>query len=157
MPEPGSEPGGKEYDTERARLLAAPSFAGALMGRQVLGTVPAGRTVLLFAAVRVADLPQLEGRTVAGAFRSGAWCLLALDTATEDRRSDLSADRADTDTDTDGAGRGRGAGRPPRLVGDLHPGYVLRSDARVVLAATRRGQAELLGRTPASRADASPS
>ncbi|MGW0546208.1 NAD-binding protein [Streptomyces altiplanensis] len=130
--------------------LAAPAFAGAMMGRQILGAIPVERTVLLFAAVQVAGLPQLEGRTVAEAFSSGAWRLLALDTATEDRRSDLSATRADDD----GAGRGRGAGRPPRLVWDLHPGYVLRSDDRVVLAATRRGLAELLGRTPASRTDA---
>ncbi len=116
--------------------LAAPAFAGAMMGRQILGAIPVERTVLLFAAVQVAGLPQLEGRTVAEAFSSGAWRLLALDTATEDRRSDLSATRADDDDD--GAGRGRGAGRPPRLVWDLHPGYVLRSDDRVVLAATRR-------------------
>ncbi|MET9520502.1 NAD-binding protein [Streptomyces sp. NPDC002994] len=129
--------------------LAAPAFAGAMMGRQILGAIPVERTVLLFAAVEVAGLPQLEGRTVAEAFSSGAWRLLALDTATPgDRRDDLSAARA---ADEDGGGKR--AGDPPRLVWDLHPGYVLRSDDRVVLAATRRGLAELLGRTPAPRAD----
>ncbi|WP_434600633.1 NAD-binding protein [Streptomyces sp. A5-4] len=123
--------------------LAAPAFAGAMMGRQILGAIPVERRVLLFAAVEVAGLPQLEGRTVAEAFSSGAWRLLALDTATpDDRRTDLSAARAD---DGEGAGASR---TPPRLIWDLHPGYVLRPEDRVVLAATRRGLAEVLGGRP---------
>ncbi|WP_333753360.1 NAD-binding protein, partial [Streptomyces sp. IBSBF 2394] len=44
--------------------LAAPSFAGAMMGRQILGAIPVERRVLLFAAVEVAGHPQLEGKTV---------------------------------------------------------------------------------------------
>ncbi|KJK53906.1 NAD-binding protein [Streptomyces sp. NRRL F-4428] len=123
--------------------LAAPAFAGAMMGRQVLGAVPVERRVLLFAALVVEGHPQLEGRTVAESFRPGAWRVIALDTsAPEDRRPDLAA--------TPEEARGPEAG----LVWDLHPGYVLKAQDRVVLAATRRGLAELLGRgaVPASRA-----
>ncbi|MFI9583589.1 NAD-binding protein [Streptomyces sp. NPDC052236] len=118
--------------------LAAPAFAGAMMGRQVLGAIPVERKVLLFAALEVAGHAQLEGRTVAEAFRPGAWRVLALDTtAPADRRPDLAAPRpAD------------GEEHRTALVWDLHPGYVLRPEDRVVLAATRRGLAELLARRP---------
>ncbi|MFG2335541.1 NAD-binding protein [Streptomyces yangpuensis] len=115
--------------------LAAPAFAGAMMGRQVLGAIPVERRVLLFAALVVAGHPQLEGRTITEAFRPGAWRVIALDaSAPEDRRPDLAA--------APGASRLPEAG----LVWDLHPGYVLQAQDRVVLAATRRGLAELLGR-----------
>ncbi len=117
--------------------LAAPSFAGAMMGRQILGAIPVERRVLLFAAVEVAGHPQLEGKTVGEAFRAGAWRVLALEVA-------------------DGAsGGGRAASGGPvgssgsvgsRLVWELPDTYVLRGVDRVVLAATRRGLAELLGR-----------
>lgn len=117
--------------------LAAPAFAVAMMGRQILGAVPVERKVLLFAAVDVAGHPHLEGRTIAEAFRPGAWRIVALD-ATEpgERRPDLANTRRDGDGDGD----------PTGLVWDLHPGYVLRAQDRVVVAATRRGAAELLGR-----------
>ncbi|MGY4926447.1 NAD-binding protein [Streptomyces sp. 900105755] len=59
--------------------LAAPSFAGAMLGRQILGAIPVERKVLLVAVVAVGGHPQLEGRTVAGAFRAGAWRVLALE------------------------------------------------------------------------------
>ncbi|MDO0926560.1 NAD-binding protein [Streptomyces sp. TG1A-8] len=59
--------------------LAAPAFAGAMLGRQVLGAIAVERRVLLFAAVDVAGRPELEGRTVAGAFRAGEWRVLALE------------------------------------------------------------------------------
>ncbi|MER5529470.1 NAD-binding protein [Streptomyces sp. NPDC002677] len=59
--------------------LAAPSFAGAMLGRQILGAIPVERKVLLVAAVDVSGHPQLEGRTVDGAFRAGAWRVLALE------------------------------------------------------------------------------
>ncbi|MGW7239835.1 NAD-binding protein [Streptomyces sp. NPDC054804] len=59
--------------------LAAPSFAGAMLGRQILGAIPVERKVLLVAAVDVGGHPQLEGRTVDGAFRPGAWRVLALE------------------------------------------------------------------------------
>ncbi|GAA4932026.1 NAD-binding protein [Streptomyces coeruleoprunus] len=115
--------------------LAAPAFAGAMMGRQILGAIPVERRVLLFAAVVVAGHPELEGRTVAEAFRPGAWRVLALDaTAPDERRPDLAAARPED------------ADRRTGLVWDLHPGYVLRPEDRVVLAATRRGLADLLGR-----------
>lgn len=88
--------------------LAAPSFAGAMLGRQVVGAVPVGRRVLLFALVGVAGHPELEGRTVREAFRAGAWRVLAVEGRAE-------------------------AG----------PDYRLTPADKVVVAATRRGLAEL--------------
>ncbi len=118
--------------------LAAPAFAGAMMGRQILGAIPVERRVLLFAAVEVDGNPRLEGRTVGDAFRAGAWRVLALDTADPaERTAGLAARRAP------GA-----PGGPSGLVWDLPSTYVLRKEDRVVLAATRRGLAELLGRRP---------
>ncbi|MCX5110893.1 NAD-binding protein [Streptomyces sp. NBC_00378] len=110
--------------------LAAPAFAVAMMGRQILGAIPVERKVMLFAAVEVAGHRQLEGHTVEQAFRAGAWRVLALDaTPPGDRRPDLAPVSPDN---------------PSGLVWDLHPGYVLRPEDRVVIAATRRGLAELL-------------
>ncbi|MFF3740871.1 NAD-binding protein [Streptomyces sp. NPDC002566] len=97
--------------------LSAPSFAGAMMGRQILGAIPVERRVLLFASLEVAGHAQLAGKSVGAAFRAGYWRVLALD-------------------------RGEDGG----LVWDLPESYVLRGVDRVVLAATRRGLAELLGR-----------
>lgn len=115
--------------------LAAPAFAGAMMGRQILGAIPVERRVLLFAAVDVGGHGHLEGRTIAESFRPGAWRVIAIDTsAPEERRPDLAASHNDD------------ISRPPGLVWDLHPGYLLKPQDRVVLAATRRGLAELLGR-----------
>ncbi|WP_330177941.1 NAD-binding protein [Streptomyces sp. NBC_01498] len=115
--------------------LAAPAFAIAMMGRQILGAIPVERKVLLVAALDVAGHPRLEGRTVAEVFRPGAWRIIALDTAEPgDRPPDLADMRRDADEDGSG------------LVWDLRPGYVLRPRDRVVLAATRRGLAELMGR-----------
>ncbi|WP_173265342.1 NAD(P)-binding protein [Streptomyces pacificus] len=115
--------------------LSAPAFASAMMGRQVLGAISVERRVLLFAALDVAELPQLEGRTIAEALRPGMWRVLALDMAAPgDRRPDLSAAPPD-----DGAEHTSG------LLFDLHPGHLLRPGDRVVVAATRRGLAELLG------------
>jgi Trk K+ transport system NAD-binding subunit len=88
--------------------LAAPAFAGAMLGRQVVGAIPVGRRVLLFASVDVAGHPQLEGRTVREAFRAGSWRALALEGRT-----------------------------------DTAPDHVLEKGDRVVVAATRRGLAEL--------------
>lgn len=117
--------------------LSAPAFAGAMMGRQILGAIPVERRVLLFAAVRVAGHPQLEGKTVGEAFRAGAWRVLALEVPDgEAPDGERSAD----------AGADGGAARESRLVWELPDTYVLRSGDRVVLAATRRGLAELLGR-----------
>lgn len=121
--------------------LAAPSFAGAMMGRQILGAIPVERRVLLFAAVGVAGHPQLEGRTVGEAFRAGAWRVLALEVS-DGERGDVA----------DGGAAGEGS-RGSRLVWDLPDTYVLRGVDRVVLAATRRGLAELLGRRTRQAAD----
>ncbi|MEU9215084.1 NAD-binding protein [Streptomyces sp. NPDC048376] len=114
--------------------LAAPSFAGAMMGRQILGAIPVERRVLLFAAVEVAGHPQLEGRTVGEAFRAGAWRVLALEVLDGER-----VEGAAPEVSREGA-------RESRLVWELPDTYVLRASDRVVLAATRRGLAELLGR-----------
>lgn len=119
--------------------LAAPSFAVAMMGRQILGAVPVERKVMLFAAIEVAGHRQLEGRTVEQAFRSGAWRVLALDVAPPaDRNPDLTTPAQPPQT------TGTGTERPGGLVWNLHPGYVLQPTDRVVIAATRRGLAELL-------------
>ncbi|MFB7555533.1 NAD-binding protein [Streptomyces brevispora] len=117
--------------------LAAPSFAVAMMGRQILGAVPVERKVMLFAVIEVAGRPQLEGRTVEQAFRSGAWRVLALDVAPP----------AGPRPDPGAPGAGPAAeNHPGGLVWNLHPGYVLQPTDRVVIAATRRGLAELLRR-----------
>lgn len=112
-----------------------------MMGRQILGAIPVERSVLLFAALDVAGHPLLDGRTVADSFRAGSRRVIALDaTAPSERRRDLAASPADDDPD-----------RPTGLVWDLHPGYVLRPEDRVVLAATRQGLAELLRHGPLAR------
>ncbi|ARF62763.1 MULTISPECIES: NAD(P)-binding protein [Streptomyces] len=122
--------------------LAAPAFAVAMMGRQILGAVPVERKVMLFAALEVAGHPQLEGHTVEQAFRSGAWRVLAIDTTPPaDRNPDLAALPPYAPE-----GGGDTVPPPSGLVWDLHPGYVLRAQDRVVIAATRRGLAELLRR-----------
>ncbi|ANJ08665.1 NAD-binding protein [Streptomyces parvulus] len=123
--------------------LAAPSFAGAMMGRQILGAIPVERRVLLFAAVEVAGHPQLEGRTVGEAFRAGAWRVLALEVA-----DGVASGEGEADVDADVEGEVR---RGSRLVWELPDTYVLRGEDRVVLAATRRGLAELLGRRTRER------
>ncbi|MEV7688365.1 NAD(P)-binding protein [Streptomyces bungoensis] len=88
--------------------LAAPAFAGAMLGRRVLGALSVERRVLLFASVDVAGHPELEGRTVGQAFRAGAWRVLAVE-----RQASVPAS------------------------------YALRPGDRVVVAATRRGLADL--------------
>ncbi|MBT2416998.1 NAD-binding protein [Streptomyces sp. ISL-22] len=128
--------------------LAAPAFAGAMMGRQILGAIPVERRVLLFAAVDVAGHPQLEDKTVGQAFRAGAWRVLALDrTARDERRDDRREEPAAEEAYEDGR-----AGGASGWVWDLPDTYVLQKDDRVVLAATRRGLAELLGRRSRERA-----
>ncbi|MFJ8005600.1 NAD-binding protein [Streptomyces fagopyri] len=124
--------------------LAAPAFAGAMMGRQILGAIPVERRVLLFAAIEVGGHAQLEGRTVGEAFRAGSWRVLALETGVGGRRGDPA-----------GAAAGGGVTRraPSGLVWDLPSSYVLRAEDRVVLAATRRGLAELLGRRARERSE----
>ncbi|WP_406066360.1 NAD-binding protein [Streptomyces sp. NBC_01077] len=125
--------------------LAAPAFATAMMGRQILGAIAVERRVLVFAALDIAGQPQLEGRTVAEAFRPGAWRVLALDTSAPEALEGPDAPA--------GPGALRvSAAEPPGLLWDLHPGYVLHPGDRVVVAATRAGLAELLGRAGAPAA-----
>ncbi|SDD55673.1 potassium channel family protein [Streptomyces prasinopilosus] len=139
--------------------LAAPAFAGAMMGRQILGAIPVERRVLLFAALTVGEHPQLAGRTVGEAFRAGAWRVLALDTAASRAavpgapgtgvRNNRFGNTAGAGAATGGPGGVPAAGErpgPSGLVWDLPDTYVLRNEDRVVLGATRRGLAELLGR-----------
>ncbi|WP_367124061.1 NAD-binding protein [Streptomyces phytohabitans] len=114
--------------------LAAPAFAGAMMGRQVLGAIPVGRRVLVFAAVDVRDNPLLEGSTVAGAFRAGTWRVLALDAGTPGRRrSELSW---------------MSSAEMSGLEWTPPPDHVLRAGDRVVVAASRRGLGLLLAAGP---------
>ncbi|MHB9860131.1 NAD-binding protein [Streptomyces sp. YIM S03343] len=120
--------------------LAAPAFAGAMQGRQILGAIPVERRVLLFAVLDVGGHPQLEGKAVRHASRAGAWRVLVLERGGAAGAAVARGPAAD----------GR-AGEPVRLVGDFDQydaDYVLRPQDRVVLAVTRRGLAELLGRSP---------
>ncbi|MEU8989495.1 NAD-binding protein [Streptomyces sp. NPDC048558] len=131
--------------------LAAPAFAGAMMGRQILGAIPVERRVLLFAAVDVGGHPQLEDKTVGEAFRAGAWRVLALDrTPRDERRDERREEPAVEEAYEDRGGVGGASG----WVWDLPDAYVLQKEDRVVLAATRRGLAELLGRRSRERAGA---
>ncbi|MFI1533604.1 NAD-binding protein [Streptomyces anandii] len=127
--------------------LAAPAFAGAMFGRQILGAIPVERRVLLFASVDVGGHPQLEGRTVAEAFRAGYWRVLALDAGAAAGAAGSRGERRDAAGD-DGPeeSAGRGARPGTGLIWNLPGTYVLRREDRVVLAATRRGLADLLGR-----------
>ncbi|GAA3041207.1 hypothetical protein GCM10020000_19880 [Streptomyces olivoverticillatus] len=102
--------------------LVAPAFAGAMMGRQILGAVPVERKVILFASVEVADHGALEGRTAAEAFRPGAWRVLALDLDSG-----------------------------PGLLWPLPAEHVFGREDRVIVVATREGLADLLGRRPRPR------
>nr|WP_263166817.1 NAD-binding protein [Streptomyces sp. SCSIO ZS0520] len=110
--------------------LAAPAFASAMMGRQILGAMPVERRVLLFADLQAGAHHQLSERTVGQVFRPGVWRVLALDTEAEEAPS-----RTETP---------HGTAREPRLLWDPPAGYVLRPQDRVILAATRQGLAELL-------------
>ncbi|RII09204.1 potassium transporter peripheral membrane component [Streptomyces sp. YIM 130001] len=116
--------------------LAAPSFAAAMMGRQILGAVPVERRVLLFAAVEVAGHPLLEGHSVADTFRPGHWRVIALDSKpAAEGLPDLTAAPSPYTEEP----------HEPRLIWDMPADRVLTARDRVVVAATRRGLAELLG------------
>ncbi|WP_329202677.1 MULTISPECIES: hypothetical protein [unclassified Streptomyces] len=85
--------------------------------------------------LRAADRPPPGGLHSVEFLWPGAWWVVALHAvAPQHRRPDLATALAG------------GSGQQPGLVWRLHPGYVLRPEDRVVLAATRRGLAELLGR-----------
>ncbi|MEV0374760.1 NAD-binding protein [Streptomyces sp. NPDC050636] len=117
-------------------FLAAPAFAGAMMGRQILGAIPVERRVLLVARVEVRGHAALEGRTVAEVLRPGRLRVLAVDTSAPDEPEPAAAPPQDT------------AREPAHLVHELGDGYVLRPQDRVLLAATRQGLGDLLARRP---------
>ncbi|MEU6535769.1 NAD-binding protein [Streptomyces sp. NPDC047000] len=133
--------------------LAAPAFAGAMQGRQILGAIPVERRVLLFAVLDVGGHPQLEGKAVRHASRAGSWRVLVLERGGDGGGSGSGGGGGNG---AGGGGRAEGqsgpygqSGQPVRLVGDFDQDdadYVLRAEDRVVLAMTRRGLAELLGR-----------
>ncbi|GGX60319.1 potassium transporter TrkA [Streptomyces hiroshimensis] len=110
-------------------FLVAPAFAGAMIGRQILGAVPVERQVVLIAALEVEGRPELNGQPAGDAFVPGAWRALAVTT----RRLEASG-REET-----------------RLMQDLPGGYRLGGQDRVIVAATRQGLADLLGRRPVPR------
>lgn len=120
-------------------FLAAPAFAGAMMGRQILGAIPVERRVLLVARVGVRGNPALEGRTVAEVLRPGRLRVLAVDTSAPDEAQPQAAAVAPPpDTERE----------PARLVHELGDDYVLRPQDRVLLAATRQGLGDLHVRRP---------
>ncbi|MEU5213616.1 NAD-binding protein [Streptomyces sp. NPDC020742] len=118
-------------------FLAAPAFAGAMMGRQILGAIPVERRVLLVARVEVRGHAALEGRTVGEVLRPGRLRVLAVDTsAPDDPDPEAAATAAPQDKDRE----------PARLVHELGDGYVLRPQDRVLLVATRQGLGDLHSR-----------
>ncbi|MFG3113516.1 NAD-binding protein [Streptomyces sp. NPDC048197] len=120
-------------------FLAAPAFAGAMMGRQILGAIPVERRVVLVARVEVRGHAALEGRTVGEVRRPGRLRVLAVDTSAPD----------DPDPDSPAAAPPPAAEREPaRLAHELGDGYVLRPQDRVLLVATREGLGALHSRRP---------
>ncbi|BDM71701.1 potassium transporter TrkA [Streptomyces nigrescens] len=120
-------------------FLAAPAFAGAMMGRQILGAIPVERRVLLVARVEVRGHAALEGRTVGEVRRPGRLRVLAVDTSAPD----------DPDPDAQAAAPPPAAERAPaHLAHELGDGYVLRPQDRVLLVATRQGLGALHSRRP---------
>ncbi|MFE6687316.1 NAD-binding protein [Streptomyces sp. NPDC057743] len=119
-------------------FLGAPAFAGAMMGREILGAIPVERRVLLVARVEVGGHAALEGRTVGAVLRPGRLRVLAVDTFASDALAEQSA--ADEPQP--------GPGRAPAHLADELNGYVLRPRDVVLLAATREGLGELLSRRP---------
>jgi Trk K+ transport system NAD-binding subunit len=102
--------------TRSVSHLAAPAFAAAAVGSEVVATVPVGdRRVILFARLRVPAGSMLEGRTAASLHAPGALRLLAVaDPGTDVARWDIPVDE------------------------------ILDADEEVVVAATRAGLADLL-------------
>jgi len=113
--------------TRSASHLAAPAFAAAAIGSEVIATVPVGdKRVILFARLRVPKGSSLEGRLASSIERTGALRLLAVASPGSDQaRWDIPADE------------------------------VLDADEEVVVAATRAGLADLLQLAGARAAPAS--
>ncbi|WP_407555623.1 NAD-binding protein [Streptomyces sp. Pv4-95] len=120
-------------------FLAAPAFAGAMMGRQILGAIPVERRVLLVARVEVRGHRALEGRTIAQVLRPGRLRVLAVDTSAPDEPAPNTAAAPPQQSKER---------EPARLVHELGDDYILRPQDRVLLAATRQGLGDLLARRP---------
>jgi Trk K+ transport system NAD-binding subunit len=95
--------------------LAAPAFAAALLEREVIGTIPVDRFVLLLAEAAVAAASPLDGATVGHASEAGEVRVLAL--VTEEGRNTIWA--------------------PPAA-------YVLQENDLLVVVATKGGLGRLL-------------
>ncbi|GAO11582.1 hypothetical protein TPA0598_08_04930 [Streptomyces lydicamycinicus] len=119
--------------------LAAPAFAGAMMGRQILGAIPVERRVLLIARFEVRGHAALEGRTVAEVLRPGRLRVLAVDTSAPDDPEPDAAGATATPPPVEER-------TPAQLVHELGDDYVLRPQDRVLLVATRQGLGELHAR-----------
>jgi Trk K+ transport system NAD-binding subunit len=102
--------------------LAAPAFAAAMMGRQVLAAIPVERQMLLVATVNVRGRRALEGQSVGGAFRPDGWRVVGL------------------------------LSRDGHLTWGPAAGRVLTVEDRVVVVATREGLGLLLQRPSAAAA-----
>ncbi|MCX5209118.1 NAD-binding protein [Kitasatospora sp. NBC_00240] len=122
-----------ETRSRSVSFLAAPSFASAMMGRQVIGAIAVGRQVLLIAAVEVTANPLLNGVTVAEAQRPGFWRVLAVDLR------EPSARTPDLARPADGG---------PELLWDPAPTRRLVDGDLVVVAATRQGLGALTSGHP---------
>ncbi|MCK7628068.1 NAD-binding protein [Streptomyces sp. RS10V-4] len=120
-------------------FLAAPAFAGAMMGREILGAIPVERRVLLVARVEVRGHAALEGRTVGEVLRPGRLRVLAVHVAVPDA--------PDPAAGPDGPPPGPGPSAA-QLAHQLPDDYVLTPRDVVLLAATREGLGELLSRRP---------
>ncbi|MFC1420255.1 NAD-binding protein [Streptacidiphilus cavernicola] len=79
--------------------LAAPAFAAAMMGRQVLAAIPVERQMLLVATIEVRHRVALAGRTVGEAFRAGGWRVVGLRSEDGSFRWNPAPDRQLTDDD----------------------------------------------------------
>ncbi|WP_410809730.1 NAD-binding protein [Micromonospora sp. 067-2] len=113
-------------ESRSVSYLAAPAFAAAMMGRQVIDTISVGRRVLLVADLPVGAGSELEGRYCRDVNRPGAVRLIAMRT-----------------------------GRAGQTIWALpQRRHLVRTDRLIVLA-TRAGLAALLARTAPSP-DAAP-
>ncbi|MEU7642767.1 MULTISPECIES: NAD-binding protein [unclassified Streptomyces] len=121
-------------------FLAAPAFAGAMMGREILGAIPVERRVLLVARVEVRGHAALEGRAVGEVLRPGRLRVLAVDNSAPDEPVAEPAAGAPQSGD----------GPAPAHLADELDDYVLRPQDVVLLAATREGLGDLLSRRPRS-------
>jgi Trk K+ transport system NAD-binding subunit len=99
-------------------FLAAPAFAAAMVERQVIGTIPIGRQVLMIAEVPIAAGSPLAGATVRAADEQGEARVIALQR------------RGTTELDW----------QPPKT-------YALAPQDRLIMLATRSGLGRVLARS----------